>query len=107
MIDRYNKLVRDKIPQIISKQGGFPLTEQLIGESYAEALHSKLAEEVAEYFESRSIEELADIVEVIYALVKQRGLSIKDLESARLKKYDDAGGFENGIFLVEVRRGLD
>jgi len=98
----YNKLVRDKIPEIIKKQGQVPKTRQLDDSEYFEALNHKLTEEVAEYFEDYDIEELADIMEVIYALVKYKGLSVDEFEKVRRKKFDERGGFNDRVLLVEV-----
>ena len=104
MIERHNKLVRDKIPEIILQQGDIPITRQLDDREYFAALNNKLAEEVSEYFGNYSIEELADIVEVIYALAKHQGLSIEDFEEIRQRKFDERGGFEGRISLIQVER---
>ena len=102
MVDKYNKLVRDKIPEIIKQQGNIPTVKILDDENYFNALNQKLTEEVAEYLDSFTIDELADIVEVIYAIVKHKGLSLKDFEAIRLSKHDERGGFDDKLFLVEV-----
>ena len=104
MKDIYNKLVRDKIPEIIAGKGDIPKTKVLGDEEYYQALNQKLKEEVAEYFENCDIEELADIVEVILAIVKYRGVSEGDFEGMRLKKYNERGGFDERICLVDVER---
>lgn len=98
----YNKLVRDKIPDIISENGRTPITRILNKDEYAEALQQKLKEEVAEYLESGEIEELADITEVIYALAKTQGIDQKSLEEIRIKKRTQRGGFDERIFLSRV-----
>jgi len=97
----HSKLVRDKIPELIKAQGGSPLTKQLDGTDYFDALNQKLTEEVAEYFENHDIEELADIVEVIYALIRHNGMSLDDFESIRMKKHAERGGFERKILLIQ------
>ncbi len=104
MKDTYHKLVRDKIPEIIRQQGDTPITELLDGENYFLALNKKLAEEVAEYMEDYSIDELADIAEVVFSLVKYKGVSAEDFEQIRLKKRCENGGFDNRIALIEVER---
>ena len=104
MIDQYNKLVRDKIPEIIRRCGDTPNVELLDDEKYFNALNRKLQEEVAEYLDGYSIDELADILEVIYALVKFKGLTPNDFEHIRLEKYNERGGFNDRISLVEVKR---
>lgn len=96
----FNKLVRDKIPDIIRKNGEEPLYEVLDKDRYLAELDKKLAEECAEYEESRGTDELADIIEVIYAICAARGISPEELDSIRTAKKDERGGFENRIFLA-------
>lgn len=98
----HNKLVRDKIPQIIEKSGKKANTEILESEEYITELDKKLNEECMEYQASKDIEELADIMEVIYAIVAARGYTINELENARRVKADERGGFANRIFLKSV-----
>jgi len=105
MKDIYNKLVRDKIPEIIVGKGDNPKVRVMDNEEYYQALNQKLKEEAAEYFENYDIEELADIAEVILAIVKYKGVSQRDFEEIRLKKYNERGGFDEKICLVEVERG--
>lgn len=104
MAEVYNKLVRDKIPQLIRQQGDMPTVAVLDDARYLQALRAKLCEEVAEYFEAFSVEELADIVEVVYALVRCHGLSLAAFEELRLKKLAQRGGFADKIELREVQR---
>ena len=99
---QYNKLVRDKIPEIIEKSGRRLEYEILTNETYIAELDKKLDEEVSEYRESRSLEELADIMEVIYALCESSGSSVKELEKVRKKKAGERGGFKNKIYLKYV-----
>lgn len=70
---QYNKLVRDKIPEIILAQGEKPVTRVLEDAEYLACLEQKLREETAEYLESGKLDELADIMEVVYALCEARG----------------------------------
>ena len=104
MVDKYDKLVRDKIPIIIKQQGDSPKTVTLDDKRYFNALNRKLREELDEYFEYFNIEELADIVEVIHALVKYKGLTLNEFEKIRLKKYDERGSFDARVSLIEVER---
>lgn len=104
MKDTYNKLVRDKIPEIIRQNGDTPIIELLDDENYFSSLNQKLSEEVAEYMEDYSIEELADIVEVILSIVKYKGVSAEVFEQIRLEKRDKCGGFDSRIALIEVER---
>ena len=98
----YNKLVRDKIPEIIEQSGKTCLTHVLSDEEYILALETKLNEEVAEYQEDKNIEELADILEVIRALSLAKGYSLDELETVRKKKADERGGFKDQVFLEWV-----
>ena len=95
----YNKLVRDKIPEIIEKSGKRCIIETMDKKTYLESLDNKLYEELAEYQQDKSIEELADLLEVIYAVASARGYSIEELERIRAEK---RGGFKDRIWLKEV-----
>ena len=98
----YNKLVRDKIPEIIESDGKTCKTELLSDEEYIKMIDAKLDEELAEYHRDQNIEELADLMEVIYAAALARGYSLEDLEMVREKKVQERGGFEKRILLREV-----
>ena len=98
----YNKLVRDKIPQIIEEDGKTAMVETLGSKDYKRLLDSKLEEELQEYLSSDSTEELADLVEVIYAILKYKGIDIETFESIRIKKADERGAFEKRLLLKEV-----
>lgn len=98
----YDKLVRDKIPEIIEKSGKQCEIEILSDEKYLEMIDKKLDEELAEYHKDQNIEELADILEVLYAAAKVRGYSIKDLEKVRIEKAKIRGGFDKKILLKKV-----
>jgi len=102
LTDKYNKLVRDKIPEIIRHKGDFPKVKTLNDPDYFDALNQKLTEEVDEYLKEHNADELADILEVIHAIAKHKGLTPHDLEQIRLKKHDERGGFDEKILLVEV-----
>ena len=98
----YNKLVRDKIPEIISATGKIFHTKILSGDEYNKMLDEKLQEELQEYLESKDVEELADILEVIYAITESKGVSIKDLEKMRNDKARKRGAFKSKILLIDV-----
>ena len=98
----YNKLVRDKIPEIIKNSGKKAITTVLNEEEYLTELDRKLNEECAEYQQDKSIEELADMLEVIYAITVARGYSVGELEQVRREKAEKRGGFNGRIFLKEV-----
>lgn len=99
---RYNKLVRDKIPQIIEADGKSCTTEILSNEEYIKMLDEKLNEEFIEYQESKAVEELADILEVVYAIATARGYSQETVERIRKQKADKRGKFKKKILLKEV-----
>ena len=96
----YNKLVRDKIPEIIRFKGENPVVRVMDDEEYTAALEAKLTEECGEYLESKALEELADILEVVYALAAVSGCSVEELMDIYKRKHAERGGFENKIFLI-------
>lgn len=98
----YHKLVRDRIPEIIESDGKTCVCETLSDEDYISLLDQKLNEELAEYQESKSLEELADLLEVIQAVVKARGWTVEELEQVRAEKATKRGGFDKKILLKEV-----
>ncbi|MGI6174454.1 MAG: phosphoribosyl-ATP pyrophosphohydrolase [Christensenellales bacterium] len=102
---KYNKLVRDRIPEIIEKSGKRCTTAILSDEAYLALLDEKLNEELAEYQESKSMEELADLLEVIRAVALARGSSIEEIEAIRRDKAEKRGGFARRILLIEVADG--
>lgn len=97
---KYNKLVRDRIPDMILKEGYVPKTRILSDEEYLHELDKKLSEEVKEYQQSKEIEELADILEVIYAISQARGYSVDELLRIKAEKQAERGGFDKKIFLI-------
>ena len=99
----YQKLVRDRIPEIIEKQGKQSVCSVLSDEEYLVRLDQKLLEELEEYLEDKSMEELADLLEVMMAVAKARGSSIEEVEAIRRQKAEKRGGFEKKILLEEVR----
>ena len=96
------KLVRDRIPEIIEADGKTCICETLSHEDYLCLLDEKLNEELAEYQASKSLEELADLLEVMQAVVKARGWTEEELEQVRADKVAKRGGFEKKILLKEV-----
>ena len=102
MTKTYNKLVRDRIPEIIESTGQSCLTKMLSDEDYIRMLDEKLNEELAEYQESKAIEELADLLEVIEATAKMRGCSWEALLDIKEQKRQKRGGFDQKILLLEV-----
>ena len=98
---KYNKLVRDKIPEIIIQKGGTPLTHIATDQEYEEKLKAKLLEEVQEFLQDANAEELADIQEVFLALLQHYNIPAEEVEKVRQKKFDERGGFEQKIILEE------
>lgn len=97
-----NKLVRDNIPYICMQNGQVPETRILDGESYTAALKEKLQEEVREYLADDTIEELADILEVIEALAEDRGASLNAVMEAKARKQAKNGAFRDKIYLIST-----
>lgn len=100
---KYNKLVRDKIPEIIIKNGNQPITHIADDWEYWQKLKEKLQEEVDEFLQTESEEELADVLEVIYAIYIFKKISRRDLEILRKRKARHRGGFKNRVILDETR----
>ena len=98
----YDILIRDKIPEIIEQSGKNCIIEVMDNYTYIEYLDQKLNEELAEYQQDKSIEELADLLEVMYAVVVARGHSVAELERIRLEKAEKRGAFEKKLLLKSV-----
>jgi predicted house-cleaning noncanonical NTP pyrophosphatase (MazG superfamily) len=102
----YNKLVRDKIPQIIESKGKKFSARVLNDEDYIKYLKEKAYEELDEYCaaetDGEAVEELADLLEVIRALAKHHGSFIEEVEAVRIDKAEKRGGFQEKVFLIEV-----
>ena len=96
----YNKLVRDKIPEIIESQGQKANIRILDPQEYTHHLEQKLDEEVGEYHKDKNLEELADILEVVYALAENLGATKEELLAIYHKKNEFRGGFAEKIFLI-------
>ena len=98
----YNKLVRDLIPEIIQTAGKTCVTEVLSDEGYLRMIDAKLDEELSEYHKDQNIEELADLLEALYAATKARGYTLEQLEAVRAEKAAKRGTFEKKLLLKEV-----
>jgi predicted house-cleaning noncanonical NTP pyrophosphatase (MazG superfamily) len=102
----YNKLVRDKIPQIIESKGNKFSAKVLTDEDYIKYLKEKAYEELDEYCvaetDGEAMEELADLLEVIRALAKHHGSFIDEVVAVRIDKAEKRGGFQDKVFLIEV-----
>ncbi|MES5953645.1 nucleoside triphosphate pyrophosphohydrolase [Bacillus fungorum] len=102
----YNKLVRNKIPQIIKANGKTPATRILNEDEYIEELCKKTQEELTEYIEAKTkpdkLEELSDLLELINALAEHEGSTLEEINNIRKKKAEERGGFSNRVFLIKV-----
>ena len=98
----YNKLVRDNVPEIIGSHGKIPVVRVLDDNDYVAALGEKLQEEVAEYIADNSIEELCDILEVVYAIAEAKGHSSSGMDIIRMNKNMKSGAFKKKLFLEKV-----
>ncbi len=99
---KFDKLVRDKIPEIIQGGGKKPITHVAGEEEYSKRLKEKLKEEAMEFYVSGKDDELADILEVVYAICDLKGIAIPRLEEIRKKKASERGSFANRIVLDGV-----
>jgi predicted house-cleaning noncanonical NTP pyrophosphatase (MazG superfamily) len=101
-IIKCNKLIRDRIPEMCLRDGKLAVTRQLDQREFEESLFNKLGEECDEFVESRSVEELADIFEVINAILQFKGVTFEEIDELRLKKREERGSFEKRILLIET-----
>ena len=99
---KYNKLVRDLIPEVIKASGKEYEIEVAQVQERRELLEAKLMEEVNEYLEDKNLEELADIMEVLFGLAHNLGYTEEDLLNKREEKLKERGGFKEGIVLKKV-----
>jgi len=102
----FPKLVRDRIPELIASQGRTPVTRVATAGEVADLLREKLREEVGEYLDSHDAEELADVVEVVYALAAEAGLTVADLDERRAGKVSARGSFAGRIVLIDIQEAV-
>ncbi len=98
---KYDKLVRDKIPEIIKSKGGVAITHIANDAEYWQKLKEKLQEEVSEFIEAQNIEEMADILEVIDAIFICKNFNEQELKKVKENKARERGRFDNKIILEE------
>ncbi len=98
----YYKLVRDRIPEIIAASGRTCQVRVLKPEEYLAYLQQKLGEEFAEYQADGSVQELADLVEVVQAIIEAQGLAWEQFEAMRRQKREERGGFAERLLLESV-----
>ena len=102
--EKYNKVVRDKIPEIIAESGKQFNVKQLDDASFLADLEKKLIEEINEYTESKDVEELTDLLEVIYRISELRGVSSDELDKKRKEKAERRGKFDSNLFLIDAEK---
>ncbi|MGH3739218.1 MAG: hypothetical protein ACRDT6_27010 [Micromonosporaceae bacterium] len=100
------KLVRDRIPELIRADGGEPQTRTAHDAEYPSLLRLKLLEEVQEYLDSEQPDELVDVIEVVHALARTKGVSPERLEELRAAKHTERGGFEAQTVLVTTAEDM-
>lgn len=99
---RHDKLVRDGIPDIIRKNGGTPVTHVATDAEYAAKLKEKFSEELSEYLQDESLAEMADVFEVITAILELKGWTIEGVVAEQQKKRAERGTFEGRVILEEA-----
>jgi predicted house-cleaning noncanonical NTP pyrophosphatase (MazG superfamily) len=104
MACEHHKLVRDKIPEIIEEDGKKPVVHIADDDEYTERLVDKLEEEVEEFLESREVDELGDILEVIHAIREDREVTHEQLQKKREQKAEQRGRFDEGVVLEQVKK---
>jgi predicted house-cleaning noncanonical NTP pyrophosphatase (MazG superfamily) len=98
----YHKAIRDKIPEIIRNSGNHCEVKIITDPEFLVAMEKKLHEELAEYEETKSIEELVDLLEVIYRIAELKGINENEIAVMRKQKNDDRGGFSKNLFLINT-----
>ena len=98
----YDKLVRDRIPEIIEASGSKCEIETVSDEVALEYLYKKLHEEVEELLSDKNLDEIADIMEVLFAIGKKYGYSENEVLNRRNEKKYARGGFENNLILKKT-----
>jgi predicted house-cleaning noncanonical NTP pyrophosphatase (MazG superfamily) len=101
---KYNKAIRDKIPEIIAESGKKYDLKHLDDTSFLVELEKKLIEEVNEYVQSKDVEELADLLEVIYRISELKGVSSDELDKIRKDKAEKRGKFASNLFLIDAEK---
>ena len=105
MIYNYNKLVRDRIPEEINNSDGKKANYKILNDNdYLQELDKKLFEEAHEFVEEHSVDELADLMEVIYAIMKTKNISFEDVKIARDVKNKKKGAFKDKVYLISVEQ---
>ena len=99
---KYNKAIRDRIPEIIKESGMDCVVKTLTDDEFLQEMEKKLKEEVDEYLENKTVEELADILEVIHRILELKNINKSELEKIRITKAQKRGAFKNNLYLIET-----
>jgi predicted house-cleaning noncanonical NTP pyrophosphatase (MazG superfamily) len=100
---KYGKLVRDNIPDIIKKNGDKPIFHIASEKEYEPMLHAKFREEVDEFLQHETVDEMADVFEVITSILEYHGWNIEQVLAAQTKKREQRGAFKKRIILDETK----
>jgi len=99
---KYNKAIRDKIPEIIQQSGHTAEIKKMTNEEFLIEIEKKLIEETEEYLKNKDPSELVDVLEVVYRIAQLRGISKQKLDEIRFKKIQERGAFEDNLFLINT-----
>ncbi len=97
-----NTLIRDKMPKYIEKSGKKAIIEKVRETDMIFYLNMKLREEITGYEDERSVEKIADIVEVLYAILDYKGVSLSKFEKVRAKRANQLGKYKERLLLKEI-----
>ena len=107
-VKHLNKLVRDKVPSLVTKDGGSYTMKLMQGTDHLQALKDKLKEETDEFIAAEKseieLDELVDIVELVHSYLKLHNITPEEFEALRIKKRKEKGSFERGIYLTEISK---
>ncbi len=101
---RYNKLVRDKIPELLMRSGKRPIFRRAQGEELKQYASAKIVEEAKEFAKSGDLDELSDLVEAIYFRLQLEGISAHEIHERMARRRRERGGFEGGVILERIER---
>ena len=102
MVKKHYKAIRDNIPELIRSEGRDCSVTTLSDTEFLVEIEKKLSEELTEYLHSKNIDELADLLEVIYRVAELKGYTKEELEYLRIGKNKKNGGFQKNLFLLEI-----
>jgi predicted house-cleaning noncanonical NTP pyrophosphatase (MazG superfamily) len=98
------KLVRDKIPELIMRSGKRPVFCRVQGAELKQYADAKILEEAREFSQSGELDELVDLLEVIYFRLQLEGISAQEAHERMANKRQERGGFDGGVILERIER---